>query len=74
MLVNLTDMTTSMQLADGYLATMTKHIEIMNGQMSSMTNMLGSMTSATHRITQGVSGLNQSIGRPMSFMNSFAPW
>jgi hypothetical protein len=39
-----------------------------------MTNLMGSMTTATHHMTQGVSGLNQNIGRPMSFMNSFAPW
>jgi hypothetical protein len=32
------------------------------------------MTAATQHISGNVSGLNQSIGRPMNFMNSMMPW
>jgi len=74
MLTNLNQMKTSMGLIDGHMADMNQNIEIMNRQVSTMINLMGSMTAATHHINQGVSGMNQNIGRPMSFVNTFAPW
>ena len=52
---------------DNDIGTMTASIQSMNGQM-------GAMTAATQHISGNVSGLNQSIGRPMNFMNSMMPW
>lgn len=52
---------------DGDIGTMTASIQSMNGQM-------GAMTAATQHISGNVSGLNQSIGRPMNFMNNMMPW
>lgn len=74
MLTHLGEMKTSMRLIDGHMADMNRNIEVMNGQVATMTNLMSSMTAATHYINQGVSGMNQNIGRPMSFMNSFMPW
>jgi uncharacterized phage infection (PIP) family protein YhgE len=74
MLTNMHEMKTSIRLIDGHMADMNQNIEVMNGQVATMTNLMGSMTAATHYINQGVSGMNQNIGRPMSFMNSFMPW
>jgi len=74
MLTNLDQMKTSTRLMDEHMADINQNIGIMNGQVNAMTNLIGSMTAATHHINQGVSGMNQNIGRPMSFMNSFMPW
>jgi len=74
MLTNLGEMKTSMRVIDGHMADMNQNITIMNGQVATMTNLMGSMAASTHHINQGVSGMNQNIGRPMSFMNSFMPW
>ena len=74
MLTNLVEMKGSMDRLDINLANMNQNILAMDGKMGQMTNLMGSMSTATYHMTQGVSGLNQSIGRPMSFMNSFAPW
>lgn len=74
MLSHMGEIKTSIRLIDGHMADMNQNIEIMNGQVATMTNLMSSMTAATHFINQGVSGMNQNIGRPMSFMNSFMPW
>lgn len=52
---------------DSRIDTLTKSVQSMNGQMASM-------TAATHAMTGSVGGLNQSIGRPMNFMNQMMPW
>jgi hypothetical protein len=60
-------MDAAMLSMDSDIGTMTVSIQSMNGQM-------GAMTAATQHISGNVSGLNQSIGRPMNFMNSMMPW
>jgi hypothetical protein len=46
----------------------------MNKQLYAMTNLMGSMSAATQHMTHNVAGMNQSFGRPLSFLNSFMPW
>jgi uncharacterized phage infection (PIP) family protein YhgE len=74
MLGNMGEIKLSLRIIDQHMADMNQNIEIMNGQVSNMTGLMSSMTAATHYINQGVSGMNQNIGRPMSFMNSIMPW
>lgn len=50
------------------------NVENMNKQLYAMTNLMGSMSAATQHMTHSVSGMNQSFGRPLSFLNSFMPW
>ncbi len=74
MLGNLGEMKVSLRIMDQHMDEMNQNIEIMSGQVTNMTGLMSSMTAATHHINQGVSGMNQNIGRPMSFMNSMMPW
>jgi hypothetical protein len=74
MLNNLDDMKVSMSLIDSHMGSMNQNIEIMNGQVGTMTNLMGSMAASTDLINRNVYGVNQSIGRPMSHINRFAPW
>jgi len=46
----------------------------MNGTLHFMNEHMAAVTAATQHISGNVSGLNQSIGRPMNFMNSLMPW
>ncbi|MEA3275868.1 MAG: hypothetical protein U9Q81_11370 [Pseudomonadota bacterium] len=57
----------SMQSLDGRVGTMTASVQTMNNQMAAI-------TAATQHISGNVSGMNQSIGRPMNFMNKIMPW
>ncbi len=57
----------SMESLETDIGTMTRSMQTMNTQMAAI-------TSATQHISGNVSGLNQSIGRPMNFMNSMMPW
>ena len=43
-------------------------------QVSEMNHSMKAMTLNTGVLSHDVRGMNQSVGRPMSFMNSFAPW
>ena len=52
---------------DSRMGTMNQTLHIMNENMARV-------TAATQHISGNVSGLNQSIGRPMNFMNSIMPW
>lgn len=46
----------------------------MNAILHTMNDHMAAVTAATQHISGNVSGLNQSIGRPMNFMNSIMPW
>jgi methyl-accepting chemotaxis protein len=61
------EMQVSMVSMDEGIGAMAGSIQVMNGQMAQI-------TAATQHISGNVSGLNQSIGRPMNFMNSMMPW
>jgi hypothetical protein len=54
--------------------TIAGNVDRMNQQMYAMTNVMGNMSVATRHINHSVAGMNQSFGRPLSFMNSFMPW
>lgn len=43
-------------------------------QVSEMNHSMKAMTVNTGVLSHDVRGMNQSVGRPMSFMNSFTPW
>jgi methyl-accepting chemotaxis protein len=74
MLSNLDAMNISMGLIDSHMGSMNENIEIMNGQVGTMTNYMGSITTSTHLINLNITDMNQHIGRPLNFMNNFAPW
>jgi hypothetical protein len=57
----------SMQSLNGRIGTMNQSVQTMTGQMAAI-------TAATQSIGGNVSGINQSFGRPMNFMNSIMPW
>ena len=42
--------------------------------VSEMNQSMKAMTISTGVMSRDVRGMNESVGRPMSFMNSFAPW
>lgn len=65
--VHIEAMDASMLSLDTDIGAMTASIQSMNGQMAAI-------TAATQHISGNVSGLNQSIGRPMNFMNNMMPW
>lgn len=46
----------------------------MNATLHTMNEHMAAVTAATQHISGNVSGLHQSIGRPMNFMNSIMPW
>ena len=49
-------------------------LEPMLTSMDSMERSMQSMTSSTGLMRTDVARMNQNIGRPMSFMNTFMPW
>lgn len=57
----------AMRSLDSRMGTMNQTLHIMNEHMARV-------TAATQHISGNVSGLNQSIGRPMNFMNNIMPW
>jgi hypothetical protein len=57
----------TMRSLDGRMGTI-------NGTLHFMNEHMAAVTAATQHISGNVSGLNQSIGRPMNFMNSIMPW
>lgn len=57
----------TMRSLDGRMGSINATLHIMNEHMAAV-------TAATQHISGNVSGLNQSIGRPMNFMNSIMPW
>lgn len=69
---------TNLDLRIGSMVSSIQSIEVrvgsMTASMQSMNNQMGAITVATQHISGNVSGMNQSIGRPMNFMNSIMPW
>ena len=49
-------------------------LEPMLTNMSSMDQSIRSINYSTHNMRNDVAGMNHSVGRPMSFMNTFMPW
>ena len=67
-----------LDLRIGSMVSSIQSIEVRVGSMTasmlSMNNQMGAITVATQHLSGNVSGMNQSIGRPMNFMNSIMPW
>jgi len=74
---NIRAMTVSMDSIDNKVATlepMLANLDSMDGAIQSMTYATHNMGRSTQYMQTDLSRLNQNIGRPMSFMNSFMPW
>jgi uncharacterized protein YoxC len=74
---NIRAMTVTMDSIDQKVATlepMLANLDSMDGAMQSMTYATHNMGRSTQYMQKDLSRMNQNIGRPMSFMNSFMPW
>lgn len=74
---NVRTMTVSMDSIEGkirVLEPMLVNMSSMDESMRSMRASTQSMTNGVHNMQYDMSRLNQSIGRPMSMMNTFMPW
>ena len=58
----------------GAIATKLDTLPPMLYAISEMNQSMKAMTVNTGVMSRDVRGMNESVGRPMSFMNSFAPW
>ncbi len=74
---NIRAMTVTMDSIDQKVATlepMLANLDSMDGAIQSMTYATHNMGRSTQYMQTDLSRMNQNIGRPMSFMNSFMPW
>ena len=74
---NIRAMTVTMDSIDQKVATlepMLANLDSMDGAIQSMTHATHTMGRATQYMQVDMARMNNSIGRPMSFMNSFMPW
>lgn len=74
---NVRSMTVSMDAVDKKMSTlepMLANIDSMDRSMKAMQVSTSSMTTGVHNMGYDMNKLNRSIGRPMSFMNTFMPW
>jgi hypothetical protein len=53
---------------------MTQTLDSQNAAMSEMVVSMRGMNLSINQIRYDMSIMNQSVSRPMSFMNSFMPW
>lgn len=77
----LTDNVRSMTVSIDSMDKKVSALEPMLANMTSMDNAINamnvttrSMTAGVHRMGYDMNQMNQNVGRPMSFMNSFMPW
>lgn len=74
---NIRAMTVTMDSIDNKVATlepMLANLDSMDGAIQSMTHATHTMGRATQYMQVDMARMNNNIGRPMSFMNSFMPW
>lgn len=74
---NIRAMTVTMDSIDNKVATLEPilaNLDSMDGAMQSMTYATHTMGRATQFMQVDLARMNNSIGRPMSFMNTFMPW
>lgn len=64
----------AMQKDTKLMAARIAHLESIDAQMMQMNQNIGLMTMYTDNMRYNMQGMNHSIARPMSFMNSFMPW
>lgn len=74
---NVRAMTVAMDSIDNKMATlepMLANLDSMDGAIQSMTHATHNMGRSTQYMQVDMARMNNSISRPMSFMNSFMPW
>ncbi len=74
---NVRAMAANMKSIDENVATlepMLTNMTSMDRSMDSMERAIKAMTISTHNMRNDMAIMNQSVSRPMSFMNSFMPW
>jgi hypothetical protein len=59
---------------DESVLNLTSRVGEMTASIQSINHQMVGITAATQHIGGNVSGINQSFGRPMNFMNSIMPW
>ena len=74
MLATMQSMDSSVRALDASVGSMDVNVGKMTTSVQSMNQQMAALTATTQHIGANVSGMNQSFGRPMSFMNSFMPW
>jgi len=77
MTTNIRTMTVSLDSMEHKMGTLQPILASMESMDESMKSMKAStkvMTVATRNMQYDMSRLNENVGRPMSFMNSFMPW
>ncbi len=68
------DKLTEMKAMRKQVEIMNKRMLVMNAHMEGMNRQMSAMNSRMYVMTGSVTDMNRSIGRPMTFMNSFMPW
>lgn len=74
---NMNNMTSNIRTMSGYMSEINDKVsalEPMLETIGSMDRSIQSMTLSTYIMRQDMSRMNQSISRPMTFMNGFMPW
>lgn len=74
---NMNNMTANIRTMSGYMSEINDKVstlEPMLETIGSMDKSIQSMTVSTYIMRQDMSRMNQSISRPMTFMNGFMPW
>ena len=71
---NMQDVSKNMQHMTGNIAVMTKIVDSQSVTMGDMAVHIRGMNSSMARMHQDIAVMNNSVSRPMSFMNSFMPW
>ena len=71
---NMTDVSVNMRYMTENVALMTKTVDSQSITMGDMAVHIRGMNSSMARMHQDIAVMNNSVSRPMSFMNSFMPW
>lgn len=71
---NMQQMVVQMDSVSGNMATMTKTIETQNQTITEMNQHVRNMSVSVNQMSHEVAVMNNSVSRPMQFMNKFMPW
>lgn len=71
---NMNDMTVNMNAISHNMVLMTQTMDSQSSSMREMTLHMRHMSTSMGRMQYDMSIMNNSISRPMSFMNTFMPW
>jgi len=73
LVVSIDQMNTNIVNMDGSIANMQSDISFMSGNIAQMNQSIYAMTWNTGVMSKDLNRLNQSVGKPMRFMNNFLP-